>query len=191
MNILFNFRVILSATLHENIDANKIIKSIKKISKSNNNIFIVEEFHDISDVINNCIYFTIQNNILKINFSHIFYDGYSIFFILHKIDQIYKDEIDNYIFNIYYPNYSKFKVVINSIKLLPKINIKNVYNSLIKNKITKNKITKNKIIKTKIKILKTNLNELSTREVIDYLLDKHVLKEYCLIINARKLYNDY
>lgn len=191
MNILFNFRVILSATLHENIDANKIIKSIKKISKSNNNIFIVEEFHDISDVINNCIYFTIQNNILKINFSHIFYDGYSIFFILHKIDQIYKDEIDNYIFNIYYPNYSKFKVVINSIKLLPKINIKNVYNSLIKNKITKNKITKNKIIKTKIKILKTNLNELSTREVIDYLLDKHVLKEYCLIINARKLYNEY
>lgn len=30
MNILFNYRVTLSATLHENTDANKIIKSIKK-----------------------------------------------------------------------------------------------------------------------------------------------------------------
>jgi hypothetical protein len=163
------------------VNINKLIKSIKKLSKSNDSIFIVGEFHYISDVNDNCIYFSIKNNILKINFSHIFYDGYSIFFILHKIDQIYKGEIDNYIFNIYDSSYSKFKVVINNIKLLPKINLKIVYDYVMKN-------GKNK---KRIKILKTNLNELSTREVIHYLLDKHVLKEYCLIINARKLYNEY
>jgi hypothetical protein len=187
MNILFDYRLTYKFTLHDNddININKIIKSIKKLSKSNNNIFIVGEFHHISDVNDNCIYFTIQNNILKINFSHIFYDGYSIFFILDKIDQIYKDEIDNYIFNIYDPNYSRFKVVVNNIKLLPRINLKAVYDYY---------VMENKKNKKRIKILKTNFNEeVSTKDIIYYLFLDNIInmKNYCLIVNARKLYNEY
>jgi hypothetical protein len=185
MNIFFNYRLTLSTTLYENTDVNKLIKSIKKLSKSNNNIFIIGKCES-SDVNDNCIYFTIQNNILKINYSHIFYDGYSIWLIFQKIDKVYKNEIKNYTFKIYDNDYSTLKIVINTIKLLPKINIKNVYNSLIKNK-----IIKTKIIKTKIKILKTDLNEMSTKEIMHYLVDKLELKEYCLIINARKQHNEY
>jgi hypothetical protein len=177
---LFNHRLTLSLTLDEKTDVNKLIKSIKQLSKSNGNIFIIGKCES-SDVNDNCIYFTIQNNILKFNFSHIFYDGYSIWLIFQKIQAVYENEIKNYTFKIYDNNYSMLKVVTNTIKLLPKVNLKNVYNSLIKPE----------IIKTKIKILKTNLNEISTKEIMHHLVDKLELKEYCLIINARKQYSEY
>ena len=183
MNIFVNYRyrLISYITLYENIDTVELIKSIKKLSKSNNNIFIIREC-DTSDANDNCIYFTIQNNILKINYSHIFYDGYSIWLISQKIDQIYKNEIKNYTFKIYDNNHSALKLVTNTIKSLPKKNIKNIlYNSLTENKITKNKI----------KILKTDLNEISTKEITRYLLDKLEIKGYCLILNARKQYKEY
>ena len=51
---------------------------------------------------------------MTVNFSHIYYDGYSIAFILQKIDQVYKGEIDSYIFDIYDPKYSKYEVFINN-----------------------------------------------------------------------------
>jgi hypothetical protein len=181
MNILFNFRVSLFFTLHENVDVNKLIKSIKKLSESNDNIFIIIE-SNTSDVHDNRIYFTLQNNILKINCSHIFYDGYSIWLICQKIQAVYNNEIKNYTFKIYdKAEYSTLNLVTNTINLLPKINIKKLYNSLIKSK----------FIKTKIKILKTNLNEISTKEIIHYLVGKLQLEEYCLLVNARKQYKEY
>ena len=42
-----------------------------------------------------------------------------------------------------------------------------------------------------IKILKTELNELSTKEITYYLVDKFKIKNYCLTINARKNYTEY
>jgi hypothetical protein len=181
MNILFDYRVTLHFTICENIDETKLIKSIKKLSRSNRDIFIIGECKT-SDVNDNCIYFTIQNNNLEINFSHIHYDGYSVWLVCQKIDQIYKNEVKNYTFQIYDVNYSKIKIFTNTIKILPKVNIKHIYNVLTKNKHEN---------KTKIKILKTNFNEISTKEVIRYLVDKLELKEYYLILNARKTYNEY
>lgn len=186
MNFLFDYRMTFKLTLHDNddININKLIKLIKILSKSNDSIFILGECHD-KDVNDKHIYIGIKNKNMTINFSHVYYDGYSIFFILHKIDEIYKDEIDNYIFNIYHPNYSKFKVVINNIKLLPRINLKFAYDYVMENK-------KNK---KKIKILKTNFNEeVSTKDIIYYLQDKNNIiniKNYCLIVNARKHFNEY
>lgn len=184
MNSLFNYRVTIKTILHDHDDTNinKVIKSIKKISKSNNHLFIVGECPDKSNVNDKYIYIDIKNKNMTINFSHIYYDAYSIYFIVHKIDQIYKDEIDNYIFNIYHSNYSKFKVVINNIKLLPKINLKTAYDY----------VTRNKKNKKRIKILKTRFNgEISTKDIMYYLIDKIKIKKYCLVINARKLFNEY
>ena len=98
MNVLFNHRLTLSLTLDEKTDVNKLIKSIKQLSKSNGNIFIIGKCES-SDVNDNCIYFTIQNNILKFNFSHIFYDGYSIWLIFQKIQAVYENEIHPYLFS--------------------------------------------------------------------------------------------
>ena len=110
------------------------------------------------------------------------YDGYSIAFILQKIDQVYKGEIDSYIFDIYDPKYSKYEVFINNIKLLPKINLKNTYDHVMKNK-------KNK---KRIKIPKTKFNrEISTKDIMYYLIDKIKIEKYCLILNARKSFSKY
>ena len=178
MNILFCSRVKFLATLDDNADINKIIKSIKKLNKINK-IFKLEKC-EASNIEDHNIYIFIKNNILHLNFSHLFYDGYSIAFIFQKIDQIYKDEIKNYKFQLYDGNYSKLKLVKNSIKLIPGLDYKNVYYALFKEQ---NKKT--------IKILKSKLNELSTKEVIYYLVDELNIKNYCLILNARKKYTEY
>ena len=178
MNILYYTRLNLLTILHDNADINKIITSIKKLNKINK-IFKLEKC-ETSNVEDRNIYIFIKNNILHLNFSHLFYDGYSIAFIFQKIDQIYKDEITNYKFQLYHDNYSKVKLVKNSIKIIPKFNYKNIYYGLFKEQ---NKKT--------IKILKSKLNELSTKEVIYYLVDELNIKNYCLILNARKKYTEY
>jgi len=179
MNVFFDFRVTLDFTLNDNIDINKLIKSIKKLNKVNDNLIILRECNT-SDVNDSHIYITIENNNFKLNFSHIYYDGYSIILITQKIDQIYKDEIKNYKFIIYDLNYSRLKLVTNNIRILTQLTLKNIYKSLIKKK--------NKII---IKILKTKLNEVSTKEIIYYILNKFEIENYCLVLNARKIYNEY
>jgi len=183
MNFLFNYRVTQSLILNNDVDRDKLVKSITKLSKANDNLFIIGECLT-SDAGDKHIYINIQNKKLTFNFSHIFYDGYSIYVILNKIDQIYKGEIDNHKFNIYHPNYSKFKIFINNIKLLPIVNLKTVYNIL-------NKNTRKK----RIKILKTKFNEeVSTKEIIHYLIenvDNIKIKKYCLVLNARKKFNEY
>jgi len=190
MNVFFNNRYTVYFTFHDNIDINKLIKAIKKLNKVNDNMFILGE-SDTSDTSDNHIYITIENKNMKINFSHIFYDGYSFYLIFQKIEQIYKDEIKNYKFKFYDINYSKLKFVINNIKLLPlflspQVNIKTICNSFIENCIIKKSINK-KIIK----ILKTKLKEISTKEIMYYLVDKIGIENYYLVLNARKRYTEY
>ena len=104
---------------------------IKKISKNKNlKLFSLTDLKS-GKTINKI---KIQNNNLEINFSHIHYDGYSIWLVCQKIDQIYKNEVKNYTFQIYDVNYSKINIFTNTIKILPKINIKHIYNVLTKNK---------------------------------------------------------
>jgi hypothetical protein len=179
MNVFFDFRTTINFTLNDNIDINKLIKSIKKLNKVNDNLFILRECNT-SDVNDNRIYITIENNNFKLNFSHRYYDGYSIVLINQKIDQIYKDEIKNYKFIIYDLNYSRLKLITNNIRILTQLTLKTIYKRVIKKK---NKET--------FKILKTKLNEVSTKEIIYYILNKFEIENYCLILNARKIYNKY
>lgn len=178
MNISFYSRITFTVLLYDNVDITKLLNSIKKINKTNN-IFKIEKCHT-SDPKDCNIYFFIKNNTLTINFSHLYYDGYSIGFIFEKIDQIYKDEIKIHTFKVYDKKYSTFNLITNSIKMLPSLNYKNIYYALHK-----------KRSKKTIKILKTELNELSTKKITYYIVDKFKIKNYCLTLNARKKYTEY
>ena len=178
MNIAFYSRITFTVLLYDNVDITKLLNSIKKIIKTNN-IFKIKKC-DTSDRKDCNIYIFIKNNTLTFNFSHLYYDGYSITFILEKIDQIYKDEIENYTFKIYDNDYSTLKLITNSIRMLPSFNYKIIYYSLYKKR---NKKT--------IKILKTTFNELSTKEITHYLVDRLKIENYCLTLNARKKYTEY
>lgn len=177
MNSLFNYRFTFSYTLRDNIDINKLIKSIKTLNKINK-IFKLEKCRTI-DTNDNKIYIFIENNNITVNSSHLFYDGYSIFFILKKIDEIYKDEIKNHKFDIYDSKVSIIEICYNNIILLSKLNYKNAYKFIFK----KNKKT--------IKIAKTNFNKLSSKEIIYHTVNKLGIKNYCLILNARKIHTEY
>ena len=123
MNIQFYIRKSFTLTLYDNVDVTKLISSIKKINKTNN-IFKLEKC-DTSDPKDCNIYIFIKNNTLTIDISHLYYDAYSIMFILQKIDQIYKDEIENYKFDFYDTKYSNLNLIKNSIKIIPRYNYKN------------------------------------------------------------------
>jgi len=178
MNIIFYSRIILTGTLYDNVDVTKLISSIKKINKTNN-IFKLEKCNT-SDPKDCNIYIFIKNNTLNIYYSHLYYDGYSIGIILEKIDQIYKDEIENYKFDFYDNKCSNLNLIKNSIKIIPRYNYKNLYYGIFKKR---NKKT--------IKILKTTFNELSTKEITHYLVDRLKIENYCLTLNARKKYTEY
>jgi hypothetical protein len=180
MNILYYSRVNFYLILYDNVDITKLIKSIKNLNKTNK-IFKIEECDATYTNREDCnIYIFIKNNTLNISYSHLYYDGYSIGFILEKIDQIYKDEIENYKFDFYDNKYSNLNLIKNSIKIIPKYNYKNLYYGIFKKR---NKKT--------IKILKTKFNELSTKEITHYLVDRLKIENYCLTLNARKKYTEY
>ena len=142
MNAFFNYRVDLNSTLCDNVNIDKLIKSIRTLNKINK-IFKLEKC-STSDVNDNQIYIFIENGFLTCNFSH------------NLIEFCY-----------------------NNIILLSKLNYKNAYNFIFK----KNKKT--------IKIAKTNFNKLSSKEIIQNVVDKLGIKKYCLVLNARKIYNEY
>lgn len=177
MNSFFNYRIELHSTLCDNVNLDKLIKSIKTLNKINK-IFKLEKC-STSDANDNQIYIFVENGFLTCNFSHLHYDGYSISLIFKKIDQIYKDEIKNYKFNIYNSKFNLIKFCYNSIKLLSKLNYKNAYNFIFK----KNKKT--------IKIAKTKFKDFSSKEIIHHVVDKLGIRDYCLVLNARKIYNEY
>jgi hypothetical protein len=180
MSILYYTRVNIFFSLHDNVDVTKLIKSIKILNKTNK-FLKIEEFDATYNNKEDCnIYFFIKNNTFNVSFSHLYYDGYSIGFIFKKIDQIYKDEIENYKFDFYDDNYSKLNLIKNTIKIIPRYNYKNLYYAFFKKQ---NKKT--------IKILKTTLNELSTKEIVHYLVDRLKIENYCLTLNARKKYTEY
>lgn len=180
MSILYYSRVNICITLYDNVDVTKLIKSIKILNKTNK-IFKIEECEATHTNTEDCnIYIFIKNNTVNINFGHLYYDGYSIGFIFEKIDQIYKDEIENYKFDFYDNKYSKLKLIKNTINMIPRYNYKNLYYAFLKKQ---NKKT--------IKILKTTFNELSTKEITHYLVDRLKIEKYCLTLNARKKYTEY
>ena len=103
MNLIYFRRLTFKYKLN-NCDIDKIIKSINKISNDNKYIIYTKKYilFNKDNILSNKIYFYIKKNkYLKINFSHLYYDAYSIFHILNKIDLIYNNKLDNYKFNFY------------------------------------------------------------------------------------------
>jgi hypothetical protein len=93
MNIIYYRRVIFTFKLN-NININKIKNSIKIISDINKFIIYSKNINN-KNVLSKKIIFNIKKKYLIINFSHLFYDAYSIFYILNKVDLIYKNEIND------------------------------------------------------------------------------------------------
>ena len=124
MNILYNRRLIFKFKLNS-IDILKFITIIKKLHIKNNFIsYRNYKKNKKNNIISDKIYFYIRNNkLLKINFSHIFYDAFSIFYILEKIDLMYCDKIDNFKFDKYNVNISQLDYWKNNFNLLSKLNV--------------------------------------------------------------------
>ena len=178
MNIFYNIRLEIFYTLNDNVNNDKLIKSIKLLNKKNK-IFIMEKYNPKYSF-NNQIYISIENKKLIFNFNHLYYDGYSTYLILQKIDDIYRGEITHFKFDFYDFEFDLVKYYYNNIKILSKINYKHIYDSFI---IKKNKKT--------IKILKNKLNPISTKEIIYYLLNKLKIEKYCLLVNMRSIFKNY
>lgn len=117
---------------------------------------------------------------MNINFSHLYYDAYSIFKILEIIDNIYLDKISSCPeLNIYKFNNSFITSIYNNIKLVKSFNIKCAIDYFYKRN--------RKSYKINIKKIKN----LSNTEIIKFILEKLDINEYCLIINARKIFTEF
>lgn len=180
MNLIYFRRLTFKYKLN-NCDIDKIIKSINKISNDNKYIIYTKKYilFNKDNILSNKIYFYIKKNkYLKINFSHLYYDAYSIFHILNKIDLIYNNKLDNYKFNFYNNKFSYLNFISNNFELLKKINILNAIPFFT----NKNKKT--------FRINKNELKNLSNSEIIKKILELHQINKFCLIVNARKTHAD-
>jgi hypothetical protein len=184
MNFIYNRRLDFYFILNNKVDKDKLIKSINIINKKNK-IIKLAKANITQSCSNKKIYIIIEDNNFIVNFSHLFYDAYSINLVLQKIDEIYKTdgvckgEIKNYKFKFYDLDVSLINYLFNNVKILYRADYKNVYNLLVK----KNKKT--------IKILKSNFKTLTTSEIIYYINKKLNIQEYCLVVNARKIFAEY
>lgn len=179
MNLIYFRRLTFRYKLN-NCDINKIIKSINKISNDNKYIIYTEKYNHYKEkILSNKIYFYIKKNkYLKINFSHLYYDAYSIFYILNKIDLIYNNKLYSYKFNFYNNKFSYLNFISNNYELLKKINTLNIIPFFT----NKNKKT--------FKINKNELKNLSNSEIIKKILELHQINKFCLIVNARKTHTE-
>lgn len=175
MNIIYNRRIEFKIILKKYLVTNSIKKIILNLGKENEFIKYKKDNNKKYDALSNMIYFYFIDNLLIINFSHLYYDAYSIFFILNKLDQIYKNEILNYKFQIYEINKSNYEYIKNYIKIIKNIPLNNILNIF---------LNKNK------KSFKIKKKELSNSEIIKYILTKLKINKYCLVVNARKKFND-
>jgi hypothetical protein len=180
MNFIYNRRLDFNFKLQKNIDNLKLINSIKLLILNNNFIYLVKNKKKFSnDALNKNIYILIIKKKFIVNFSHLFYDAYSINLIIQKIDEIYKDEIKDFKFNFYSLNTNFINYYYNNIKMIANVNCKN----LIKVVTKKKKLT--------FKILKDKMNNLSSSEIINYIINKFKIENYCLVVNARKIFKEY
>jgi hypothetical protein len=114
---------------------------------------------------------------MNINFSHIYYDAYSIFTILEIIDNIYLEKTRSCPkLNIYKLNNSLILNIYNNIQLINYISINNVFKFF------------NKRNKKTYKIKIDNIKNLSNQEIIKFILKKLNINECCLYVNARKIF---
>ena len=179
-SILYYKRCVIDFEIN-NINLNKLNKFIIKISKDIKIVKLVKKKYFNYDPLDKIIYFyyniTPSKIILNINFSHVYYDAYSIFTILEIIDNMYQKKIDHCpILNIYELKNSFTKSIINNINLTKSLNINGIINYFYKRNKKSFKININKI------------KNLSNPEIIKFILNKLQVNEYCLYVNARKIF---
>ena len=89
MNFIYNRRLDFHFILNDKVDKDKLIKSINVLNKKNK-IIKLAKANITQSCTNKKIYIIIEDNNFIVNFSHLFYDAYSINLVLQKIDEIYK-----------------------------------------------------------------------------------------------------
>ena len=171
-------RFVLKFPLNDNADKKKIINSINRLGKNNQYIKYEDKVGGIGT--NKTLSFIIKNDILYVSWSHLYYDMYSVTFVLSKIDEIYKGEIKTFTFSYY--NHSVYQFVRDDIRIFK--NIKHICKDAFHIRHCNNK--KNiKIPKNKFK------SPPSTSEIFKYILNELNIDEYNITVNLRKIYPEY
>ena len=171
-------RFIIKFPLYENVNEKKLIKSIQRLEANNEYIKYEDKVGGIGT--NKTLSFIIQNNMLILSWSHLYYDMYSIKFVLSKIDDVYNNKIKTFKFEYYQHNLNQF--ISDDIGILK--NIKHMCKDLL----TVHHCDKKKYIK----IPKSELSSpLSTSEIFTYILNELNIDEYNITVNLRKIYPEY
>jgi len=176
MNFLWSFkRFVNKFPLHDDINERKLIQSIQRLETDNEYIKYEDKIRGIGT--SKTLSFIIQKNELIVSWSHLYYDMYSIKFVLSKIDDVYYNKINTYKFKYY--QHSLYHFISDDIRSFTRV-VDGVFNI--------HKCDKKKYIK----IPKSELSSpLSTSEIFTYILNKLNVDEYCLIVNLRNIYPEY
>jgi len=169
-------RSVLKFKLHKDANQNKIIKSIKRLEKYNQYIKYEDKVGGVGT--NKTLSFMIKDDTLFVSWSHLYYDMYSVIFVLSKIDDVYHDKIKTFTF-VYY-KHSFYQFVKDDIKFFKNIKgiCKNAFHIHHKKKTIK--IPKNKL-----------QSPLSSSEIFKYILNELKIDEYNITVNLRKIYEEY
>ena len=171
-------RFVLKFPLHKDADQKKIIKSIKRLEKDNQYIKYEDKVGGLGT--NKTLSFIIKDDTLIVSWSHLYYDMYSIKFVLSKIDDVYHNKIKTFTFEYY--NHNLYQFVKDDIQIFK--NIKH----MCKDAFHFRHCDKKKIIK----IPKNKLSSpLSSSELFKHILNKLNIDDYNITINLRKVHTEY
>jgi|DEB19_MinimDraft_3_1074340.scaffolds.fasta_scaffold06175_3 hypothetical protein len=171
-------RFVIKFPLHKNIDKKKIIISIQRLEKNNEYIKYEDKIGGLGT--NKTLSFIIKDDTLIVSWSHLYYDMYSIKFVLSKIDDVYHDKIKTFTFKYYKHDFYQF--VKDDIHIFK--NIKH----MCKDAFHVHHCDKKKIIKIPKNKLKLPI---SSSEIFKYILNELNIDEYNITVNLRRIYPEY
>jgi hypothetical protein len=171
-------RFVLKFKLYKDADQKKIIKSIKRLEKDNQYIKYEDKVGGVGT--NKTLSFIIKDDTLILSWSHLYYDMYSINFVLSKIDDVYHDKIKTFTFTYYKHRLSQF--IKDDIQIFK--NIKH----MCKDAFHFHQCDKKKTIKFPKNKLQSPL---SSSEIFKYILNELKINEYNVTVNLRKIYEEY
>lgn len=171
-------RFVLKFPLHNDADQKKIIKSIKRLEKDNQYIKYEDKVGGLGT--NKTLSFIIKDDTLILSWSHLYYDMYSIKFVLSKIDDVYHDKIKTFTFEYY--NHNLYQFVKDDIQIFKNIKhmCKDAFHVRHCDKKKYIKIPKNKL-----------QSPLSSSEIFKYILNELKIDEYNITVNLRRIYPEY
>jgi hypothetical protein len=171
-------RFVLKFQLHKDADQKKIIKSIRQLEKTNEYIKYEDKVGGVGT--NKTLSFIIKDDTLILSWSHLYYDMYSIKFVLSKIDDIYHDKIKTFTFEYY--NHNLYQFIKDDIQIFKNIKhmCKDAFHVRHCDKKKYIKIPKNKL-----------QSPLSSSEIFKYILNELKIDEYNITVNLRRIYPEY